>query len=224
MARVSMYETLMSLPLFNGVSAEKLSLLLEKIPLEFNKVAKGEPLAHEGDACDMLQFLLTGEAVVRRRLFSGRLLMEQRVGAGYVFMPEHLFGLHTEYNADIIAYTAASVMSISKHRYLEMLEMDRVYQVNLLNYLSYKCQVRSIFLGSNQSQSLVDFCKRMCYGIGDRRAVSTTFQADMEVFSELTGLDKESLQLQVLGLTNVGHASSTTDGNTLRFTLHRMVD
>ncbi len=224
MSRVSMYETLMSLPLFNGVSAEKLSLSLEKIPLEFSRIAKGDALAHEGDACEALQFLLKGEAIVRRRLFSGSLIMEQRVGAGSVFMPENLFGLYTDYNADIVAYTAASVMSISKHKYLEMLGMDRVYQVNLLNYLSYKCQVRSMHLANCLSDRLMDFCKRMWHGIGDRRAVSTTFQAEMETFVKLTGLDMQSIQRQIVNLTNAGYASSTTDGNTLRFTLHRMAD
>lgn len=222
MAGESMYETLMSLPLFKGISAEKVSALLEKIPLEFRQITKGETLAGRGEACDSLQFLLTGEALVSRSLFRGRLVMEQRVGKGAVFMPENLCGLYTDYNADVTAYTAVGVMAISKPRYMDILEMDRVYLVNMLNYLSYKCQVRSRIIGEFSPAGLSDFCSELWRGMGDRKALSTTFQADKRVFALLAGLSEEAFEEQMRELTASGVASATTDGDRVRLTLHRL--
>ena len=59
----SIFEILMDLPLFQGVSREKLSELIEKTPFHFLKYSDGEAIAAAGDSCTRIRFIISGEAV-----------------------------------------------------------------------------------------------------------------------------------------------------------------
>ena len=58
----SMYEILMDLPLFQGVSHSKISELIEKIKFHFLKYLNGEQFIASGDVCSQLRFIISGKA------------------------------------------------------------------------------------------------------------------------------------------------------------------
>ena len=60
----SIFEILMDLPLFQGVSREKLSELIEKTPFHFLKYTDGEQIIIPGDTCSHIKFIISGAAIV----------------------------------------------------------------------------------------------------------------------------------------------------------------
>ena len=61
----SMYETIMELPLFKGVSHDKISELIETTKFHFLKYGNGETIIESGETCTHLRFLVSG-SIVRR--------------------------------------------------------------------------------------------------------------------------------------------------------------
>ena len=57
----TMYETLLQLPLFQGMSKAELSEIIERVKFHFQKFDTGNILFSQGDICDKIVFLLSGE-------------------------------------------------------------------------------------------------------------------------------------------------------------------
>ena len=56
----SMYEILMGLPLFNGVSRERISEVVGRAPFHFLKYLEGEKVIEPGEACTHIKFVISG--------------------------------------------------------------------------------------------------------------------------------------------------------------------
>lgn len=56
----SMYDVLLQLPLFQGVSRAKISELIEKTKFHFLKYKSGEQIVSKGEECTHLKFLISG--------------------------------------------------------------------------------------------------------------------------------------------------------------------
>ena len=55
-----MYQQLMQLPLFQGVSTDKITSLVEKLPFHFLKFRNGEQIFAAGDQCTHMRFIVSG--------------------------------------------------------------------------------------------------------------------------------------------------------------------
>ena len=56
----SMYQQLMQLPLFQGVSTEKITALVEKLPFHFLKFRNGDQIFAAGEPCTHIKFIVSG--------------------------------------------------------------------------------------------------------------------------------------------------------------------
>ena len=105
----SMYEILMGLPLFNGVSRERISEVVGRAPFHFLKYLEGEKVIEPGEACTHIKFVISG--AVRSTITSpnGRFQVSQTLQAPNVIAPEFLFGRNTSYPAEVVAVAAGSL-------------------------------------------------------------------------------------------------------------------
>ena len=60
----SMYEILMDLPLFQGVSRDKLSELIEKTPFHFLKYSNGQEIIAANSNCTHMKFIISGKVTI----------------------------------------------------------------------------------------------------------------------------------------------------------------
>ena len=58
----SMYDVLLQLPLFQGVSRMKMSEIIEKTRFHFLKYQDNEIIAHRGEECTHMKFIVSGSA------------------------------------------------------------------------------------------------------------------------------------------------------------------
>ena len=125
----SMYELLMGLPLFQGVSHARISELIEKIKFHFLKYLENEQLIEKGDSCKQLKFLISGSVKLELTNNNKRIRIFETLSAPNVLGAEYLFGRSTVYPYNVSASPSAGIMQIEKADYLK-----------ILNYLSRNSQ------------------------------------------------------------------------------------
>ena len=132
----SMYQQLMQLPLFQGVSTEKITSLVEKLPFHFLKYRSGEQVLAMGDACTHIKFIVSGKVRVEMPCANLRVTIEQTLTTPNVLAPEYLFGRETVYPFSAYADGPCGILQLLKSDYVKMINSDKVFLFNILNYLS----------------------------------------------------------------------------------------
>ncbi|MBQ7041226.1 MAG: Crp/Fnr family transcriptional regulator [Muribaculaceae bacterium] len=139
----SMYEILMGLPLFNGVSRDCISQIIEKYKFHFLKYLPSEQLITAGETCTHIKFVISGSVRSQIENADGRFRVSQTLTAPEVIAPEFLFGKATQYPCTVTAIEPTGILQISKAEYMEILKSDQIFMFNMLNILSMNAQ-RSI--------------------------------------------------------------------------------
>lgn len=132
----SMYQQLMQLPLFQGVSTEKITSLVEKLPFHFLKYRSGEQILAMGDACTHIKFVVSGKVRLELPCAHLRVTIEQTLTTPNVLAPEYLFGRETVYPFTAYAEGTCGILQLLKSDYIKMINSDKVFLFNILNYLS----------------------------------------------------------------------------------------
>lgn len=130
----------MQLPLFQGVSTQQISALIEKMPFHFLKFSDGESIVSEGDNCTHVRFVVSGKVRVSMQFNNLQVAVEQTLEAPNVLGPDYLFGLDTIYPFNVKAMGECGIMQLRKADYITMLQTDKVFLFNILNYLSRNSQ------------------------------------------------------------------------------------
>lgn len=132
----SMYQQLMQLPLFQGVSTEKITALVEKLPFHFLKFRNGEQIFAVGDACTHIKFIVSGQVRLEMPFSNLRVTMHQTISNPHVLAAEYLFGRETTYPYRAVSDGACGILQLLKSDYIKMINTDKVFLFNILNYLS----------------------------------------------------------------------------------------
>ena len=132
----SMYQQLMQLPLFQGVSAEKITELVEKLPFHFLKYRSNEQIVAAGDPCTHIRFIVSGKVRVVMNCSKLKVSLEQTLSTPNVLAPDYLFGRETVYPYTAFAEGPCGILQLLKGDYIKMINTDKVFLFNILNYLS----------------------------------------------------------------------------------------
>lgn len=140
-AMKSMFDTLLELPLFQGISTKSLTKILEKAKLHFERRTAGETIVRSGSRCDGLVFILHGE-VEKTTVGMGESAYEvtEYLDAPYLLEPASVFGLTTSYRSTYIAGTDVDTMSVSKVTIADVLMKNEVFRLNYLNTVCRRMQ------------------------------------------------------------------------------------
>ncbi len=141
----SMYQQMMQLPLFQGVSTEKITTLVEKLPFHFLKFRNGEQIFAAGDTCTHIKFIVSGQARLEMPCSWLRVSFFQTLSTPHVMAAEYLFGRETTYPYTAVAQGSCGILQLRKSDYVKMVSSDKVFLFNILNYLSSgsQCSISS---------------------------------------------------------------------------------
>jgi len=137
---VQIFEKLLMLPLFQGMSSTDLTSVAGKTKFAFHRVAKGKKVVSEGDQCQNLFFLLEGSLQVTSWADDNSYSMVEEMTAPDVIQPERIFGLTQRYSKTFTALTECRLIGISKAEVLRLSEEHMIFQLNLLNIISTQSQ------------------------------------------------------------------------------------
>lgn len=214
----SMYQQLMQLPLFQGVSSDKITALVEKLPFHFLKYHSGEQVLAAGDSCTHIRFVVSGKVRLDTPFPNLRVTLQQTLSSPHVLAADHLFGIETVYPFNAIADGPCGILQLTKSDYVKMVNSDKVFLFNILNYLStgsQRCAAMALSIkdGSvaERLTSLLDALlitgstdvtlhykqKDLCVLLGTQR---TTLIATLDKLSEECILDYDSNGMHIRDL------------------------
>ena len=136
----SMYEILMGLPLFKGVSRYKISEVVGMTKFHFLKYLEGETVVTAGDPCTHIIFIISGKLRVTIANSNSRFKVSQPLEGPNESAPEFLFGRAPFYPCTAVALEPVSILQISKTDYTKILNSDEIFLFNFLNILSRNAQ------------------------------------------------------------------------------------
>lgn len=138
---ITMYDTLLQLPLFQGLCKNDLTEIVGKVRLHFSKVKAGARIVAQGTPCNRLVFLIKGGLMSEMKDGQGLYSWNEYFDAPFVVEPYSLFGMHTDYAASYVATSDADTFSIDKNYILPELGKYPIFQLNYLNIISNRAQV-----------------------------------------------------------------------------------
>ncbi|MCM1452348.1 MAG: Crp/Fnr family transcriptional regulator [Clostridium sp.] len=136
----SMFDILSDLPLFRGVTRERIAMTVGAAKFHFLKYSQGDTIVRAGEQCTHIKFVISGSVTVSIANPSDRFRISQRLVAPDVISPDFLFGSTTLYPGDVVAAEETGIVQVSKEDYINLLASDKIYMFNLLNYLSMNAQ------------------------------------------------------------------------------------
>lgn len=138
-----LYDNLLNLPLFLGMSRSDLLEVAGHTKFDFQKIEAGTTIAQEGEPCQRLYFLLTGTASVSTEADDHGYRIEEDIKAPEVFQLECIFGFNQHFTHTYAAKDRCSIMSISKMEMQKLVHRYEIFRINLLNIISTQNQRNS---------------------------------------------------------------------------------
>lgn len=188
-----MFRTLMELPLFHGVSYQKLSEIIGKHPFHFIKYTDNEKIISAGDPCTHLLTIISGKARVTIAGADNRVKVSQTLEAPEIIAPEFFFGKTTTSPSTVTASGSCGIMQIEKKDYIEIINSDKVFLFNFLNILSLNAQLSTEGVLALTSG---DLKKRIAYWIialTQRNGKDITMECRQRDLYSVFGVPRQSL-------------------------------
>lgn len=151
-----MYDTLLQLPLFQGLAKNDFTSILDKVKIHFLKRKAGDTVALGGEDCRELVFLLNGSLVSKTSDRDELYTFYEAINAPFLIEPYSLFGWSTKYVSTYTALTACNLVTIEKAYLLSELNNYEIIRLNYLNILSNRTQNLHDRLWTNLPESLHD--------------------------------------------------------------------
>ena len=137
---LTMFERLLQLPLFQGLTIQELSEVLAHVRLNFVNYHAGDEIVMQGDSCQSLLFVIHGDLSTTynnpQRHFR---LIEQLPKIG-VLEPYNLFGMYQKYSRTYQFETDGCTLSVGKSVVLDQLMQNRIVKINMLNIICNRYQ------------------------------------------------------------------------------------
>lgn len=152
----TMYDTLLQLPLFQGLCLEDFTHILDKVKLHFTRHKAGEVILSRGTPCDQLIFLLKGEIAAETTSKDDSFTLIEHMVAPQVIEPYALLGMNINYTASYVARTEVDSISISKSLVLTTLLKYDIFRLNYMNIISNRSQNLYARLWEEAPQDVVE--------------------------------------------------------------------
>ena len=135
-----MYESLLSLPYFQGMSRDDITSILDKVTFEFVKYSDGDTICHCGDACEKIVILVQGKMHTFTEAPDKSYRLAEEMTAPYAIEPYSMFGYSICYRREYVANGNCTALIIEKKFLFSELTQHRVFTINFLNMISCKSQ------------------------------------------------------------------------------------
>lgn len=212
----SMYEVIMDLPLFKGISPDQVSSFIEKTHLDFRKFETGEPLCEQGAECTSLLFLIKGHARCVFSIPGLGLEVSSTMGPGSLIGGDTIFGWDTRYRCAVSAIDRVETMSVRKDQYVALLGTNDIYLINYANFLSLRSQRSMDSIMTWGNDGLLDILSLLVTTLTPAKADDISIKADVPVLARLAGLTPEEVGERLLEMTREGVADYSNGLLTLR--------
>ena len=135
-----MYESLLCLPYFQGMSKDDITAILGKVTLEFKRYGDGDIIFRQGEKCNKFTILTQGKVSGINNAPDKSYSIAEELSAPLTIEPYSIFGYDTKFQRDYIAKDDCTVLSIDKQYIFGELSKHNIFTINLLNIICRKTQ------------------------------------------------------------------------------------
>lgn len=135
-----MYESLLCLPYFQGMSKDDITAILDKVKLEFTTYGDRATIATRGDECDKFIILTKGTITAEATAADGSYTITEEHNAPLAIEPHSMFGYSTTYKHSYSAKGECTVLTIDKSYFLSEFSKQSIFSLNFMNIVSRKVQ------------------------------------------------------------------------------------
>lgn len=198
----TMFNNLLQLPLFQGLTLEDLTSILGKVKLHFKKHKPGSVIAKAGESCNGFVFILNGEIASTTDAPDASYTITEHFAAPYLIEPQSLFGMKTVFISTHTALCETDTVSIDKAFILNELYKYEVFRINYTNILSNRAQQLSNRLWRHivYPNHLI----RFIFNHLERPYGRKSFKIKMDVLAQLTNESRSSISKQLNALQEQG--------------------
>ena len=137
-----MYESLLRLPYFQGMSKDDITAILGKVTLEFKRYSDGDKIFRKGEECEMFTILTQGNVSATATSPDSTFLITEELTAPFSVEPYSIFGYDTTFKRDYTSKGNCTILSIDKQHIFGELSRHNIFTINLLNTISHKTQLQ----------------------------------------------------------------------------------
>lgn len=149
-----MYDTLLQLPLFQGLSKEDLTNILAKVKLHFLRFKDDEVILEASTTCDLFMFIIKGAISATTISPDGSYEVTEFVHAPCLLEPQSMFGMNTQFVSTYTAQTEVQAVSIDKDFVVKELLKYDIFRLNYINQIGYRAQLLAAKLWSSERLSV----------------------------------------------------------------------
>lgn len=187
-----MYELLMQLPVFQGISTDQLTEIIEKIPFSFAQYEPGQVIQRQGDECTDMTFILSGTVRTLTPTFGHKLMISQEFQGPYTMPFYNLYGATTRLHDTLEAVTRVGVMQLDKSNFLKVLQQNPILLINVMNMLCTNAQKQHKAMDFSGENDPVLRLASWMLAFTERRAENIVVEAAPADWCDLLQLDEPS--------------------------------
>ena len=200
----SMFTTLLELPLFQGLGTADVTAIVEATRMEFDTVAAGQTLLHEGDACTGLTFVIGGQLTMRTPSADGSWHVDELVDAPAMLGLDVLYGSQRSNRHTYIARRETSVMHVTKSDVSDLTSRYEVFRLNVLNALTTQTVRTTVSLWLPPADTLEGRIIRFMHNHVQRPAGYKCFDISQILLGQYLGEDPRYISAALARLRKLG--------------------
>lgn len=189
----TMFDTLLQLPLFQGLCHEDFTCILDKVKLHFIKYKAGETIIKNASLCTQLCFLLKGKVAVTTHSRENIYTVVEQTEAPCLIEPQALFGMNTRYNSSYVARTEVHTVNIDKAFVLSELFKYEIFRLNYMNMISNRAQNLYSRLWEDPGQEMKDKIIRFFLLHCEKPQGEKIFKIKMDDLARYAGIPRTNI-------------------------------
>ena len=135
-----MYESLLCLPFFQGMSKDDITEILGKVTLEFKRHGDGDVIFRHGESCDKFIIITQGKVTSTACAPDKSYTLSEELEAPIAIEPYSTFGYNTNFKRNYTAKDECTLLYIDKQHLFGELKKHDIFTINLLNQVCRKVQ------------------------------------------------------------------------------------
>lgn len=137
---MQLYDKLLGLPLFLGMSSSDLQEIVTKVKFGFTRYNRNTVIVDETEPCNGLLFILDGEVEMTTSAANHSFTITEYPSTPLAIEPNRLFGLYKHYSHRYVARTQSHGLFVRKDDIMLLASEFIIFRLNLLNIISTQSQ------------------------------------------------------------------------------------
>jgi CRP/FNR family transcriptional regulator, dissimilatory nitrate respiration regulator len=137
------YSLLSEAPLFKGISAVDVEIILTTVPFRVKKFQSGSMISQSGEPVNTLMVVIGGVVKGEMTDYAGRVIKIEDIPAPGALASAFIFGTRNKFPVNVIAVSDGELLLIEKPDFLKLLMKYDFLLVNFLDIISNRSQFLS---------------------------------------------------------------------------------